>query len=221
MLKGFKNAAELDFSLASNRDAMERAFQQVDAEKGAVYPLIIGGERILTEKKITSVAPSTKEVLGYSSSCDQALADRAIRTAYEAFQSWRLTSVEERVRCVRRLVSLLEENRFILDAWNIEESGKNWGEADGELCEALDFFNSYAMHAEELDKGLELVPTEEYTKSMLNDAPFWAGHSTQSQRKNPTLAIPSTMIIIPATNTIVSQLMPLEVSADCPAVYQK
>ena len=43
----------------------------------------------------------------------------------------------------------------------------------------------------------------------------------QSQRKNPTLAIPSTMIIIPATNTIVSQLMPLEVSADCPAVYQK
>src|SRR5574344_576886 len=42
-----------------------------------------------------------------------------------------------------------------------------------------------------------------------------------SQRKNPTLAIPSTMIIIPATNTIVSQLMPLEVSADCPAVYQK
>ena len=74
--------------------------------------------------------------------------------------------MEERVRCVRRLVSLLEENRFILDAWNIEESGKNWGEADGELCEALDFFNSYAMHAEELDKGLELVPTEEYTKSI-------------------------------------------------------
>ena len=56
---------------------------------------------------------------------------------------------------------------------------------------------------------------------LLNDAPFLAGHSTQSQRKNPTLAIPSTMIIIPATNTIVSQLMPLEVSADCPAVYQK
>ena len=41
------------------------------------------------------------------------------------------------------------------------------------------------------------------------------------QSQNPTLAIPSTMIIIPATNTIVSQLMPLEVSADCPAVYQK
>ena len=164
MLKGFQNAAELDFSLAVNKDAMERAFQKVDAEKGAVYPLIIGGERIFTDKKITSVAPSTKEVLGYSSSCDQELADRAIRTAHEAFQTWRLTPVEERVRCVRRLVSLLEKNRFILDAWNMEESGKNWGEADGELCEALDFFNSYSMHMEELDKGLELMPTEEYTK---------------------------------------------------------
>jgi hypothetical protein len=29
------------------------------------------------------------------------------------------------------------------------------------------------------------------------------------------------MIIIPATNTMVSQLIPLEASADCPAVYQK
>ena len=46
----------------------------------------------------------------------------------------------------------------------MEESGKNWGEADGELCEALDFFNSYAMHMANLDKGLELVPTDELTK---------------------------------------------------------
>ena len=41
-----------------------------------------------------------------------------------------------------------------------------------------------------------------------------------SQRKNPTLAIPSTMIIIPATKTIVSQLIPLDASEDVPPVYQ-
>ncbi len=59
---------------------------------------------------------------------------------------------------------LIDENRFILDAWNVEESGKNWGEADGELCEQLDFINSYAMHMAELDKGLELVDTDEFNK---------------------------------------------------------
>lgn len=164
MLNGFKNAVELDFSLEENRKKLEEAFAQVDAEKGRIYPLMIGGEKIETEKKIVSISPATKEVLGYACSCSQELADRAIRTAHEAFASWSLTPAEERIRCLRRLTCLIEENRFILDAWNVEESGKNWGEADGELCEALDFFNSYAMHMEELDKGLELVPTDEFTK---------------------------------------------------------
>ncbi len=30
---------------------------------------------------------------------------------------------------------------------------KNWGEADGELCEQLDFINSYVMHIQNLEKG--------------------------------------------------------------------
>lgn len=164
MLKGFKNAPELDFSLEENRIKMEEAFKQVDAEKGKVYPLIIGGEKIETEKKITSISPSTKEVLGYVCACTQELAEEAIQKAHAAFQKWSLTSVDERVRCLKKLAKLLEENRFIIDAWNVEESGKNWGEADGELCEQLDFINSYAMHMKRLDQGLELVPTEEYNK---------------------------------------------------------
>lgn len=164
MLKGFKNAAELDFTVEENQKKMEEAFRQVDAEKGAVYPLIIGGERIETEKKITSLSPATKEVLGYACSCSQELAEKAILTANEAFKKWSLTPVEERVRCLRRLAALLDENRYIIDAWNVEESGKNWGEADGELCEQLDFINSYVMHMQKLDQGLELVPTDEYNK---------------------------------------------------------
>ena len=64
MIKGFKNAVELDFSVEENRRKLEEAFQQVNAEKGKTYPLIIGGEKIETEKKITSLSPATKEVLG-------------------------------------------------------------------------------------------------------------------------------------------------------------
>lgn len=164
MLKDFKNASELDFTIPSNREAMLQAFAQVDAEKGQEYPLIIGGKRIMTEEKITSIAPSTKEVVGKVSSCSQELADEAIHAAHEAFKTWSKTPVEERICCVRRLVDLMDKNRFVLDAWNVEENGKNWGEADGELCEALDFFNSYILHMRELDKGLELVYSEEATK---------------------------------------------------------
>ena len=42
-----------------------------------------------------------------------------------------------------------------------------------------------------------------------------------SQRKNPTLAIPSTITIIPKIKTMVSQLIPAAASALSPAVYQK
>ena len=55
MLKGFKNAAELDFTIDENKVKMEEAFQLVEKEKGSVFPLIINGERIETEKKITSL----------------------------------------------------------------------------------------------------------------------------------------------------------------------
>ena len=164
MLKGFKNAAELDFTLEENKQKMEEAFRQVDAEKGAVYPLIIGGERIQTEDRITSISPADKGVLGYACTCSRELAEKAIVTANEAFKTWSLVPAEERIRCLKKLAMLIDENRFILDAWNVEESGKNWGEADGELCEQLDFINSHAMHMAELDKGLELVDTDEFNK---------------------------------------------------------
>lgn len=164
MLKGFKNAVEVDFTVEENKKKMEEAFQQVAAEKGTVYPLIIGGEKIETEKKIASVSPATKEVLGYACSCSKEQAEKAIVAANEAFKKWSVTPVEERIRCLKKLAALLTENRFYIDAWNVLESGKNWGEADGELCEQLDFINSYAMHMKKLAEGLELVPTDEYTK---------------------------------------------------------
>ncbi|MFR7444618.1 MAG: aldehyde dehydrogenase family protein [Sellimonas intestinalis] len=146
-------------------------------KRDRIYPLIIGGERIMTDENRSPNAPSTKEVLGRVSSCDQLLADKAIRTAHDAFQTWSKTPVEERICCVRRLVDLMKKYRYLLDAWSIEESGKNWGEADGELCEAPDFFNSYIMHMRELDQGSELVYTEESCKCICRSRLVWSCRS--------------------------------------------
>lgn len=55
MLTGFKNAVEVDFTLEENKKKIEEAFKQAHAEAGAVYPLIIGGKKVETEKKIASV----------------------------------------------------------------------------------------------------------------------------------------------------------------------
>ena len=75
MLTGFKNAVEVDFTLEENKKKIEEAFKQAHAEAGAVYPLIIGGKKVETEKKIASVSPATKEVLGYACSCSKEQAD--------------------------------------------------------------------------------------------------------------------------------------------------
>lgn len=81
MLKGFKKSVDVDFIVSKNRVKMEEAFKQVEKEIGQVYPLIIGGKRIETEKKITSLNPATKEVLGYACSCSQEFADEALDIA--------------------------------------------------------------------------------------------------------------------------------------------
>ena len=164
MYEGFSNAVELDFTDPVHREGMLAAFKRIDEEIGLVCPLVIGGQRIITEKKSASLNPATKEVLGYTSQASAAQCDAAIRAANEAFRVWGKSTVDERIRCMKRLGQLLLENRYYLNAWNVLESGKNWGEADGELCELLDFINSYSVHIRELDKGIPLMNTDEFNR---------------------------------------------------------
>ncbi|MBQ0004639.1 MAG: L-glutamate gamma-semialdehyde dehydrogenase [Clostridiales bacterium] len=162
MYNGFVNAIDVDFTIPENAAKIKAAFEQVDKEKGLVCPVVIGGEKIITEKKIASLDPATKEVLGYTCSASAEMVDKAIVLANDVFKTWSKTSLDERIRCMRKLATLLDENRYYLDAWNCVESGKNWAEADGELCELLDFINSYVAHMKELDKGLPVIQTAEH-----------------------------------------------------------
>lgn len=154
----FKNEPERDFTINENRRIMKDALSFVRDRFGETYPLIIGGERIPTEKTIKSVDPCDhKTVVGYAASADAALADKAVRTAYEAYESWRFVPARVRADYVMRLVGVLQRRRAEIAAWMIYETGKNYGEADGEICEAIDFFNMYAQKALELDAGIPLA----------------------------------------------------------------
>ena len=60
-------------------------------------PLIIGGERITTDKTIESTNPANpSEVVGRVASATVDLANRAIETANQAFASWRKVPAEQR-----------------------------------------------------------------------------------------------------------------------------
>ena len=77
----------------------------------------------------------------------EADADRAVETAHAAFPAWRDTPVRDRSAVLVRAASIMRRRRDELSGIVIRESGKPWREADGDVCEAIDFLEFYAREA--------------------------------------------------------------------------
>jgi len=141
----FRNEPLTDFSNESNATAMRAALEKVKSELGREYPLVIGGERIKTESKLDSINPANRaEVVGRFQKATKELAKQAVETAYETFQTWKVTSAEKRADLLFRVASLLRERKHEMSAWMVYEVGKTWAEADGDTAEAIDFCEFYA-----------------------------------------------------------------------------
>ncbi|HEX8097824.1 MAG TPA: L-glutamate gamma-semialdehyde dehydrogenase [Pyrinomonadaceae bacterium] len=141
----FRNEPFTDFSKEENARAMREAIQKVKSELGREYPLVIGGERITTEKKFESLNPAKKtEVVGRFQKATEELARRAVETANETFRTWRNTPARERADLLFRVATLLRERKHEMSAWMIHEVAKTWAEADGDTAEAIDFCEFYA-----------------------------------------------------------------------------
>jgi RHH-type proline utilization regulon transcriptional repressor/proline dehydrogenase/delta 1-pyrroline-5-carboxylate dehydrogenase len=97
------------------------------------------------------------EVLGEIDLADAAHADNAVTSAAAAFPAWRDTSVAERVRLMRRVANLMEQERRSLTALIVLEASKSWREADGEMAEAVDFVRYYAAQMERIGGWHETV----------------------------------------------------------------
>ena len=73
--------------------------------------------------------------------------DAAVEAAREAFPAWRDLPAEERSEVLHRAADFLERDRFDLSAIMVFESAKPWAEADGDVCEAIDYLRYYAARA--------------------------------------------------------------------------
>lgn len=145
-LDEFKNEPFTDFTKSSEADAMKAAIERVRGELGREYPLIINGEKIDLEQKFESINPAQKsEVVGRFSDADsdETLTEKAIDAATEAFKSWRKVSASERAEYLFKIAAIIRERKHYYSAWMIFETGKTWGEADGDTAEAIDFCEFY------------------------------------------------------------------------------
>lgn len=142
---GFRNHPTLDFSVAQNRDDMRSALQKVASELPAKVPLVVGSDTLTTRQTLESVDPSHGEAIGTISLADTELADRAVKLARQAQPRWAATPVEQRADLLHKVASGMAKRRHELTAWMVREVGKNWREADADVCEAIDFCNYYAL----------------------------------------------------------------------------
>ncbi len=157
----FRNEPVNDFSDPADAAAMRSALQAVKRRFGESYPLVIGGRRVETPKKIASINPANPtEVVGLTSSASKADALAAIEAAAGAFESWKRATLSERAGFLFEAAERLRERRFEYDALLVYEVGKSWTEADGDIAEAIDFLEFYAREALRFARPQPVVPIE-------------------------------------------------------------
>ena len=146
------NEAVADFSLEEVRDAMLAALETVGDELGEEYPIVIGGKAIHARPMMISRNPSNKkQVVGRVAAGNVDDAVLAIDTARRAFSAWSRTEVQYRSEYLELMANEMRQRRFELAAWQVIECGKPWAEADGDVCEAIDFCRYYAQQMRSLD----------------------------------------------------------------------
>jgi 1-pyrroline-5-carboxylate dehydrogenase len=159
-LSPFKNETFADFSDERNAQAMLRALEEVEAQLGREYPVVIGGERYTTGDLHDSVNPSKfDQVVGRVHHATKELADKAIRTAWEAFETWKNVSAEYRANYLFQAAAVMRRRKNEFNAWMVYEVGKSWAEAEADTSEAIDFMEFYARQALRYDAPQPLTPS--------------------------------------------------------------
>lgn len=157
----FKNEPLTDFSQEANLRAFRQALELVESRFGSEYPLVIGGERIMTADKIVSTNPSNpSEIVGYVGKANTDLAEKAMSAALAAFEQWRYTDPKARARVLLRAAAEMRRRKHEFSATMVVEIGKSWAEADADTAEAIDFLEFYAREMYRLSEPQPLTRIE-------------------------------------------------------------
>jgi aldehyde dehydrogenase (NAD+) len=109
---------------------------------------LINGKPVATEAEVPVEDPSTGEVMAVTADCGPAEIDAAVRAAAAAASSWRLVSVPERARLLRRLSTLIARDAESLGRLESQQTGKplRQGLRDAEIT--VRYFDFYASAVE-------------------------------------------------------------------------
>jgi 1-pyrroline-5-carboxylate dehydrogenase len=144
----FQTEPFTDFRDTENANNMREALVHIEDHLGKEYEMVIGGERVSTSEKMSSINPACPtQVVGVHQSAGLEHVERAMAAAQEAFATWQYVPVEQRVSLLLRASQIIRQRKFEFCAWLTYEVGKNWAEADADVAETIDFLEFYAREA--------------------------------------------------------------------------
>jgi RHH-type proline utilization regulon transcriptional repressor/proline dehydrogenase/delta 1-pyrroline-5-carboxylate dehydrogenase len=158
-VKPFENEPVLELRRAANREALLGALRQLDAR----LPIRTGDASGPTFESVDPGSPG--RVVAVAHRATETDAEAAIDAAVQAAPQWRATSWQDRANVLIGAADIMRGRRLELAALAVRECAKPWAEADGDVCEAIDFLEYYARQAIEIGNGAQLlqVPGERNT----------------------------------------------------------
>ena len=153
----FVNEPLLELRRAEVRASATAALAALDAQLPLEVPMLIGTELVRGDV-FASLDPSAPaRTVAHAHAATAAHVDAALARAVEGQREWSSRNAAERAAILRCAAGLLRDRRLELAALAVRECGKPWPEADGDVCEAIDFLEYYAAGAQALARGRALI----------------------------------------------------------------
>jgi RHH-type proline utilization regulon transcriptional repressor/proline dehydrogenase/delta 1-pyrroline-5-carboxylate dehydrogenase len=155
--QAFRNEPILELRRAPVRESLLEALGELDSRLPLEIPVSVGGDVVANETFSSTDPGNPERIVAWAGRGSEQDAVAAVEAAGRGFPEWSERSAAERAEVLRAAAAILRERRLELAALQVRECAKPWPEADGDVCEAIDFLEYYAREALVLDEGRELV----------------------------------------------------------------
>ncbi|MCL4134616.1 UNVERIFIED_CONTAM: hypothetical protein GTU68_058644 [Idotea baltica] len=155
---GFVNEPLIDFTIESQRIKAVDEIELLRKSTAREVTSIIAGSEITSKDIIESTSPEDSNlVLAKINLASLDTAEAALESLNDYFPRWRETPLSQRTLLLQTAAQKMRERRFELIAAIVLESGKPIVDADGDVAEAIDFCEYYALEAQRVLRPTKLM----------------------------------------------------------------
>jgi RHH-type proline utilization regulon transcriptional repressor/proline dehydrogenase/delta 1-pyrroline-5-carboxylate dehydrogenase len=142
--EAFENDPNTDLSLKENRKWVKETITNCKKLNPSDIPVVIGKEEFIQQPLNDGYDPSYPSEPFYHYTCaDNDMIEKALNIAKNTESSWQNKTIFERDAIIAHVAKKYREKRSNFISIMIKDGGKNFTEADKEMCQAIDCLEYY------------------------------------------------------------------------------